>query len=673
MADSPTTKTTQDRDGSTCRTSPSTIALEELRHLLLAPEQAELGTLKERLDQLKIEPAEVAQVLSEAIRLRGGENSDLRTALAPIIGDNFKDRFPKAFKQAVSQDKNRIAEVVSPLFFPTVKEEFQKEFPKTFLQSVKANPDAVADAVYPILLPAIKKLVQKQVAEVKELVQSQVAFFFQSEIGKRVQAINQANSPFRRLQWGLQSLWTGRSYEEVRNAHLLARVKVTHVFLIHSKSGLLISHVSSPGEPEIAEDTVASMFAGIKTIFQKVGEKIERPSEIVSGENLSAPLEILPLTVNTKVVLAKGGHAYLAVVLQGTPFDTWLTKVSETMNVIDQRFGEKLENFRGNLEGFEDTQPHLEELLTIGPTSTKPKQPLLKWAIMGVLTILALIYFWPTDTAREKFVKLVDQEKKKQTKLFITAVDEEDTKFIIQGLHDPSLTHESVKITFENLAKEAGLPVNAIDLRIVPFLTLSTEHVEGLAKALLQPPHGVTLSITSEGKIDAAGLAPRDWISHFQQTAQLIPGISNVNIDKLQDESLESLKNLRDSIENFQVMFPPGTSGLTDTNDPAIDAIAQNINALNSLARELDTAFTIEIQGHASQEGSEQLNDVLSLRRATSVSQAFGLGPLSHITILTVAKGESTDTKSNKDEKFSNNRRVSVRVIGQSVEDIRPK
>ena len=82
MHDSPTS--------SALTTSPTsqtsaTETLEELRRLIIGPEQSQLRQLQERLDNLKVRPEDVSQVLPEAVLHRARQDKQLTNALLPTV------------------------------------------------------------------------------------------------------------------------------------------------------------------------------------------------------------------------------------------------------------------------------------------------------------------------------------------------------------------------------------------------------------------------------------------------------------------------------------------------------------------------------------------------------------------------------------------------------------
>jgi OOP family OmpA-OmpF porin len=160
-------------------------ALDELRGLLLAPEQSRLEQLQERLDNPVLHAHDVSLVLPDAIALRRQSDRSLTQALTPVVEEALTD-------------------------------------------SVKKAPHVIVDVIVPIMGPAIR---QSIVQALQGMVQS------------LNQTLEQSMS-VKGLRWRIESWKTGRPFAEVVLLHTLL-YRVEQVFLIHRETGLLLHHVSA--------------------------------------------------------------------------------------------------------------------------------------------------------------------------------------------------------------------------------------------------------------------------------------------------------------------------------------------------------------------------------------------------------------------------------------------
>ncbi len=178
---------------------------DELRRLILEPEQKQLQHLEDRLDTLPPVPAkEVGEVLSDAVSLSKKKDKALIQTMQSVVEEDIR-------------------------------------------LSVQRNPQVMADALFPVIGPAIRKAISEA-------------------LGAMIQSMNQtlehSFSP-QGLRWRMEAWRTGKSFGEVVLLNTLV-YKVEQVFLIHKETGLLLQHVVA-GSGGIQD---ADMVSGMLTAIQ---------------------------------------------------------------------------------------------------------------------------------------------------------------------------------------------------------------------------------------------------------------------------------------------------------------------------------------------------------------------------------------------------------------------
>jgi outer membrane protein OmpA-like peptidoglycan-associated protein len=182
-------------------------AYEELRHLIIAPEQEELADIQERLDDRARRTQDVSSVVAEAISMRRDQHGE------------------RALAQALA---------------PTVQE--------TLRESVRRDPHPLADALFPVMGPAIRK-------SISEALRSMLESFNE--------ALEHSLS-VRGMKWRIEAFRTGKPFAEIVVMHSLL-FRVEQVFLIHRHTGLVLNHVVAR---EVATQD-ASMVAGMLSAIQQ--------------------------------------------------------------------------------------------------------------------------------------------------------------------------------------------------------------------------------------------------------------------------------------------------------------------------------------------------------------------------------------------------------------------
>jgi OOP family OmpA-OmpF porin len=216
----------------------------ELRELLLRPERSRIDRLTQRLDDLALDPQELADRLPEAISLRAGRDRQLARALAPTV------------ERALSE-------------------------------SVRRNPREIATAIFPVLGPAIRKAIAQTMAGLVQSING---------------AIEHSLSP-RGIGWRVEAWRTGVPFAQIVIKRSLV-YRVEQVFLIHADTGLLLAHVSPP-ELKVADaDLVSGMLTAIQDFVSDSFQEEEEGGKLrtFSVGELSVLVEPGPRAVVAAVV-----------------------------------------------------------------------------------------------------------------------------------------------------------------------------------------------------------------------------------------------------------------------------------------------------------------------------------------------------------------------------------
>lgn len=178
--------------------------LEELRTLIVGPEQNRIENIEHRLEEAAPQAEQVSAVLPAAIALGAARDDRLKVALAPLMEESIHT-------------------------------------------SVRRDPQPLADAIFPIIGPAIRKAIA-------------------AAIGGMVQRMNQSLEhafSLQGLSWRLEAFRTGTSFGEIVLRHSLV-YRVEQIFLVHREGGLLLQHVSADAVPDQGAEMVAGMLSAIQ-------------------------------------------------------------------------------------------------------------------------------------------------------------------------------------------------------------------------------------------------------------------------------------------------------------------------------------------------------------------------------------------------------------------------
>lgn len=182
------------------------LAFEELRHIIVSPEQEQIVEIRSRLESPERRIEDVSSVVAEAIQMRRdrGDSAALFTAFAPTIQETLRE-------------------------------------------SVRKDPHVLADALFPVMGPAIRK-------SITETLRSMLESFNE--------ALENSIS-LRGIQWRVEALRTGKAFAEIVLIHSLV-FRVEQVFLIHRETGLVLNHVTAPDVATQDPSMVAGMLSAIQ-------------------------------------------------------------------------------------------------------------------------------------------------------------------------------------------------------------------------------------------------------------------------------------------------------------------------------------------------------------------------------------------------------------------------
>lgn len=183
--------------------------IEELRDIIIGDSNAELGELKDRLENVERRTTDVAEVLSPAI------TAEFRESQARLVNS------------------------------------LQKPVSLGLKRAIRSEPKEYADILYPVIAPSIRRAIAQALSSMMVTIN---------------RTIESATS-VKGLATRIQSFRTGIPYAELAlRKSLLYRVE--HVYLIDRETGLLIDEVAASDTQSLDSDAVSAMFSAIQSFVQ---------------------------------------------------------------------------------------------------------------------------------------------------------------------------------------------------------------------------------------------------------------------------------------------------------------------------------------------------------------------------------------------------------------------
>ncbi|MGD9230848.1 MAG: OmpA family protein [Desulfobacterales bacterium] len=558
--------------------------LDEIRRLLFDREQTQIVQLKERLDNPKLLVKDVERVLPEAIKLRSSRDKEIAKALEPNIEEGLR-------------------------------------------VSIKKNPQAIADTLYPVMGPSIRKAIY-------------------SIILNMIQSFNKIlehTFSIQGLKWRMESLITKKPFAEIVLLNTLI-YQVEQVFLIHSKTGLVLQHVVAKEVVTQDPDLVAGMLTAIQDFVQD-SFNIEKDES----------LDTLRIGGDRSVWVEQSPHATLAAVIRGTPPLDVRSAFREALNDLHLLHSEALESFDGNTAPFEAIKSQLESCLQFQAKEKERKISPLLWLILGGIVFFTAI--WSFYSLREHQLRAQFLERLRgEPGIVVTTVEKRSGKYHITGLRDP-LASDPMKIL-----KETKLKPEKTIMHWESYHSFYPEFTLKRIKNILSPPETINLEFKN-GTLKVKGLASYQWFVETRRIVKAIPGIVNYQEDNVVEADLKNIEIISEKIKKQTLLFHIGETEIEPDHMDILNNLATDISKLYDLAQNFDKQIYIEIVGHADSTGTEKTNMEISLKRANNVMSIFSSKGIHAESIKAIGVGSSEPIReeiTDKDRKF--NRSVTFRV-----------
>ena len=610
---------------------------EQLRHLLIAPEQEKLDELGERLDNPQIHARDVSQVLPMAISLSTQKDDRLTDALAPALS-------------------------------------------KSVMVLIKKDVHAFANALFPVLGPAIRRSISETFKQM-------------------LQGLNQSleNSfSINGIKWRFEAWRTGKQFSEIVLLHSLV-YRVEQVFLIHKETGLLLLHVGEADGVFQDSDLVSGMLTAIQDFvrdsFDVSSDRsldtiqmddftvwIERGPEAVIAAAIrgNAPQSLrMELKTALENIHLEMGDELAKFEGDSTPFESAKVHLDKC---LQQRLQEKTKKTSPllwiigiaiislltiwawtSIRDYRHWQNHLERLNhTQGIVVTDVRKQGDVYHVYGLRDPLAAN---PSDILANSMLSADTVAHHFQPYHALTP------EFVLQRARDILMPPPSVDLSFtDGVITLAGVASNdwiqstETIGRLIPGVDRIDDEELNVRIDLgaLDAPQNVELTLEGS-KVIAKGSAPHDWIQSARQRVYSIPGVSGYDDSELIDADHERMNSAKASIEQEIILFEVDSSVLNENLKE--NTVIDNVQNLISSANTLGKYAIVHIVGHADSSGRERHNMVLSQDRASAVYSYFvdhGV-PRQHIVSAGVGSSRPV-TQETSEEKSRLNRSVTFTV-----------
>jgi OOP family OmpA-OmpF porin len=555
-----------------------------------------------------VSPTGVSAVDPRLEQLRSllvGHEIEVLGRLREVIEDpeRFGVAVGRVLATAVASSDARLGQVLAPAL------------EKATESSIRNDPRKLIDILHPVIVPAIRKSVGET-------------------IDNTFQSLNESlrqSLTWRGLRWRLEAWRTGKPFAEVVLNHSLV-YQVEHVFLIHSHTGLLISHVAAEDAASQDPQLVSSMLTAIQDFV--------RDSFKGAGQQGVDTLRLGDLRLWCEV----GPFAMLVAVIRGNPPEELRETLRNVLSRIHEERRQALESFDGDSSGLADVAAHLADCAALRQQGRSARKAGFPWLVFLVSLLLVGtaggVGLWRWEIAQEQArisaeiaqeqarIRAAEAERRAAEErrwldyvdrlraepgLVVTDAAERDGKFVVGGLRDPFAPDPAA------LLRESGVDPARVVSRWQPYLALDPAFVLKRLEASLAPSPGVKLSIAGD-RIVAVGAATPLWLSRARAAARLLPaGGPQLDLTLVLNLSEGAFAKLREAIQAHEIRFNTNESLPAPGQDVELDQLANEIKELTSLASSQHMRARIRLTGHSDDTGPGTYNLSLSIARAGAV------------------------------------------------------
>src|SRR6266851_1803073 len=525
--------------------------------------------------------------------------------------------------------------------------------------SIRNDPRKLVDILHPVIVPAIRKSVGET-------------------IDNTFQSLNESlrqSLTWRGLRWRLEAWRTGKPFAEVVLNHTLV-YQVEHVFLIHSHTGLLISHVAAEDAASQDPQLVSSMLTAIQDFV--------RDSFKGAGQQGLDTLRLGDL----RLWCEAGPFAMLVAVIRGNPPEELREKLRNVLSRIHEQRRHALESFDGDSSGLADVAAHLADCAALRQQARSARKAGFPWLVFAASVLIVGtaggvgLWRWEIvqEQARIRAENALEQARisaaelarraaeerrwsdyvdrlRTEPGIVVTEAGRRDGKFVVAGLRDPLAPDPAA------LLRESGVDPARVVSRWQPYQALDPAFVLRRLEASLAPPPGVKLSIVGD-RIVAVGAATPLWLSRARTAARQLPaGGPQLDLSLVLNLTEGAFAKLRQAIQGHDIRFNTNEPLPAPGQDGVLDQLASDIKELTALASSMHMTARIKLNGHSDDTGPGIHNLSLSIARAGAVLALLKKRGV-NVDLITIGGAgplEPADA-GNSDAARSVNRRVSVAV-----------
>ena len=496
---------------------------------------------------------------------------------------------------------------------------------KSLHRSIEANSEKIVGTLYPLVGTLVRKAVSS----------------FLVEFVERTNALIENSFSPKSISWRFKAWQSGVKYSEYV-ASQIYQYQVQQLLVIHRETGTLLHSISSDPEKEKDADLISSMLVAINDFVADAFGVTATESDNELGE-----IKTEDFTLLIKI----GPQALLVAAVTGSIPPEVRGKLQQALEDFHQFYQQPLINYEGDNAPFDGCETILADCLVSERKEGEGKKSkrLIGAAVLLVIFIaLAVLSFMRLSLS---ILKSELHELTPPPGIIVT-----DT-YISNGIVHTKVLRDPVSPSIEQWLSDNGIDAEKVTVIEEPFVSLKPSVVERKLETLvneypLNELESITIEKEENRRFLISGAVFNTTAIDLARQINAIPGLSAVSVDtaalnvkpayNVDDAVLQkaTLNRLVNKVSSQSVLFATNQEVLSEVQLAKLEALANDIKRLLTLADKTNTVVSIVVMGASDNSGSTARNRTLSKKRADNVvSSLISLGIESDI-LIPVSLGE---------------------------------
>ena len=496
---------------------------------------------------------------------------------------------------------------------------------KSLHRSIEANSEKIVGTLYPLVGTLVRKAVSS----------------FLVEFVERTNALIENSFSPKSVSWRFKAWQSGVRYSEYV-ASQIYQYQVQQLLVIHRETGTLLHSISSDPEKEKDADLISSMLVAINDFVADAFGVTATESDNELGE-----IKTEDFTLLIKI----GPQALLVAAVTGSIPPEVRGKLQQALEEFHQFYQQPLIHYDGDNAPFDGCETILSDCLISERKEGEGKKSKRIAGAAVLLVIFAALAVLSFMRLSLSILKSDLHELTPPPGIIVT-----DT-YISNGNVHAKVLRDPVAINIEEWLNESAIDADKVTIIEEPFVSLKPSVVERKLERLIDDyPLSESESISVEKgdnrRFVISGTVFTPTAVNLTQQISAIPGISAITVDtntldvqaayEVDDAVLQkaALNRLVNKVSSQNVLFATNQEALSEVQLAKLEALANDIKQLLTLADKTSTVVSIVVMGASDNSGSSARNRALSQKRAENVvNSLISLGIESDI-LIPVSLGE---------------------------------